>query len=85
MPNPGLTLRTIGGILEFFVFLGPTPAEVIQQYTSVVGRTFMPPYFSLGFQISRWGYKNTGEISAVVNRTRSANIPQVPTNELFSK
>jgi len=76
MPNPGLTLRTIGGILEFFVFLGPTPAEVIQQYTSVVGRTFMPPYFSLGFQISRWGYKNTGEISAVVNRTRSANIPQ---------
>jgi len=83
MPHPGLTLRTIGGILEFFVFLGPTPEEVIQQYTSVIGRTFMPPYWSLGFQISRWGYANTEEIRAVVDRTRRANIPQVNTINFY--
>ena len=77
MPHPGLTLRSIGGNLEFIFFLGPTAEEVVQQYTSVIGRTFMPPYWSLGFQISRWGYKNTEEIKAVVNRTRNANIPQV--------
>jgi len=76
MPHPGLTLRSIGGNLEFIFFLGPTAEEVVQQYTSVIGRTFMPPYWSLGFQISRWGYKNTEEIKAVVNRTRNANIPQ---------
>ncbi|XP_077662967.1 sucrase-isomaltase, intestinal-like [Eretmochelys imbricata] len=32
-PNPSLTFRTIGGILDFYVFLGPTPEYVVQQYT----------------------------------------------------
>ena len=77
MPNPGLTFRTIGGMLEFFIFLGPTPENVVQQYTDVIGRTFLPPYWSLGFQISRWGYHNTDDITAVLDRTKKANIPQV--------
>jgi len=76
MPNPGLTFRTIGGMLEFFIFLGPTPENVVQQYTDVIGRTFLPPYWSLGFQISRWGYHNTDDITAVLDRTKKANIPQ---------
>uniref|UniRef100_A0A0P5BNP6 alpha-glucosidase n=1 Tax=Daphnia magna TaxID=35525 RepID=A0A0P5BNP6_9CRUS len=75
MPNPGITLRTIGGMLEFFVFLGPEPESVVKQYSDVIGRTFMPPYFALGFQLSRWGYKNTGEIQQVIDRTRAVQIP----------
>lgn len=85
MPNPGLTFRTIGGMLEFFVFLGPEPESVVKQYSEVIGRTFMPPYFTLGFQLSRWGYQNTSEIRAVVERTRNAQIPQVTkTNGLIA-
>ncbi|XP_074023780.1 sucrase-isomaltase, intestinal-like [Numenius arquata] len=34
-PNPSLTFRTIGGILDFYVFLGPTPENVVQQYTEM--------------------------------------------------
>lgn len=30
-----LTYRTIGGVLDFYVFLGPTPENVIKQYTQV--------------------------------------------------
>jgi len=48
--TPSLTLRTIGGILDFFLFLGPKPEQVIEQYTSLIGRTFLPHYWSLGFQ-----------------------------------
>ena len=81
MPSPGLTLRTIGGILEFFVFVGPNPEQVVQQYAQVIGRTFMPPYWSLGFQLSRWGYTGTNHIREVINRTKSAGIPHV--NILF--
>uniref|UniRef100_A0A8B9C9Z8 P-type domain-containing protein n=1 Tax=Anser brachyrhynchus TaxID=132585 RepID=A0A8B9C9Z8_9AVES len=55
-PNPSLTFRTIGGILDFYVFLGPTPENVVQQYTEAIGRPHMPAYWSLGFQLSRWGY-----------------------------
>jgi alpha-glucosidase (family GH31 glycosyl hydrolase) len=39
---------TIGGILDFFVYMGPTPNEVVRQHMLTVGLPFMPPYFSLG-------------------------------------
>ncbi|XP_032129813.1 maltase-glucoamylase, intestinal-like [Sapajus apella] len=36
-PLPALTYRTTGGVLDFYVFLGPTPELVTQQYTEVGG------------------------------------------------
>jgi hypothetical protein len=77
MPYPGLTFRAIGGMLEFFVFLGPEPESVVKQYSDVIGKTFMPPYFALGFQLSRWGYRNTSNLKDAVDRTRDLEIPHV--------
>lgn len=37
-PAPALTWRTIGGILDFYIFLGPDPGSVVQQYVDVVGQ-----------------------------------------------
>ena len=34
-PLPMLTYRTTGGILDFYMFLGPEPENVVQQYTGV--------------------------------------------------
>ncbi|KAJ7422607.1 hypothetical protein WISP_37226 [Willisornis vidua] len=74
-PTPALTYRTIGGILDFYVFLGPTPELVVQQYTELIGRPVMPPYWSLGFQLCRYGYTNDSEISQLVNEMKEAGIP----------
>ncbi|CAF4158178.1 unnamed protein product [Rotaria sp. Silwood2] len=73
--TPSLTIRTIGGILDFFVFLGPTPEQVVQQYTWLVGRSILPPYWSFGFQLSRWGYSNLTHMQNIVKRNRDAGIP----------
>ena len=37
-PAPALTWRSIGGILDFYVFLGPDPGSVIEQYVEVIGQ-----------------------------------------------
>ncbi len=34
-PAPYLAFRTIGGILDIYVFLGPKPEDVVSQYTKV--------------------------------------------------
>jgi len=36
-PNPGFIYRTIGGILDIYIFLGPSPSDVNAQYANVAG------------------------------------------------
>ncbi|XP_013208690.1 putative maltase-glucoamylase-like protein FLJ16351 [Microtus ochrogaster] len=74
-PTPALTYRTIGGILDFYMVLGPTPELVTQQYTQLVGRPAMPPYWALGFQLSRYGYKSDDEIASLYDAMVAAQIP----------
>ncbi|MEE6526561.1 hypothetical protein FKM82_027267, partial [Ascaphus truei] len=76
-PTPALTWRTTGGILDFYVFLGPEPKTVIRQYQDVIGFPFMPPYWGLGFHLCRWGYSTTNATRQVVKRMRDAQIPLV--------
>jgi hypothetical protein len=35
MEGPMIKYITIGGILDFYFFLGPTPENTVQQYTEV--------------------------------------------------
>jgi len=35
VPTPALVYRTIGGIIDIYMFLGPTPENTVQQYTEV--------------------------------------------------
>ncbi|KAF3827276.1 hypothetical protein GH733_002762, partial [Mirounga leonina] len=74
-PTPVVTYRVIGGILDFYIFLGDTPEQVVQQYQELIGRPAMPAYWSLGFQLSRWNYKSLDVVKEVVQRNRNASIP----------
>ena len=35
----------------------------------------MPPYWSLGFQLSKWNYENLDTVKGVYNDMRAAGIP----------
>ncbi|KAM4692298.1 lysosomal alpha-glucosidase [Rhinophrynus dorsalis] len=72
---PALTWRTTGGILDFYIFLGPKPKMVIQQYQDVIGYPFMPPYWGLGFHLCRWGYSSANITRQVVKKMKDAQIP----------
>uniref|UniRef100_A0A9L0SKB0 Lysosomal alpha-glucosidase n=1 Tax=Equus caballus TaxID=9796 RepID=A0A9L0SKB0_HORSE len=74
-PSPALSWRSTGGILDVYVFLGPEPKSVVQQYLEVVGYPFMPPYWGLGFHLCRWGYSSTAITRQVVENMTRAHFP----------
>ncbi|KAK5898994.1 hypothetical protein CesoFtcFv8_008516 [Champsocephalus esox] len=75
-PAPAVTWRTIGGILDFYVFLGPDPASVIGQYVEVIGYPAMPIYWALGYHLCRWGYNTSDSTWEMVKSLRNYKIPQ---------
>ena len=74
-PKPVLTYRTVGGILDFMIFLGPSVEGVTQQMTHYFGRSPLFPYWSIGFQICRYGYNYMETLETVVEENRAAGIP----------
>ncbi|KAG7383804.1 hypothetical protein PHYPSEUDO_003287 [Phytophthora pseudosyringae] len=72
-----LTYRLTGGVLDIFVFSGPTPQDVIEQYTGIVGRPAMPPYWALGYHVGRRGGEGASveEATKVVTQLRMAGVP----------
>jgi len=70
-----LTYKTIGGIFDIFVFLGPDPASVVQQYHSVIGLPYLPPYWGLGWHQCRYGYHTLAVTEEVVANYSKYGIP----------
>ena len=51
-------VQSTGGVIDLYVFAGPTPSDVVKQYLEVVGMPAMVPYWSLGFHNCRVSIKN---------------------------
>ena len=64
-----------GGELDYYFIYGPDPKQVIQEFTSLVGRTPLPPLFSLGYQQCRYSYYPEARVREVAGEFRKRKIP----------
>jgi len=67
--------RFIGGIINYFIFIGPTPADVVTQYHALLGPPTLIPYWGMGWHQCRYGYHTLQETQAVVANYTKNNLP----------
>ena len=70
-----LEYNILGGVLDFYFMAGPTPVQVAQQYSEVVGKSAMMPYWGFGFHQCRYGMQDVYEVAGVVYNYSKADIP----------
>jgi alpha-glucosidase len=58
-----------GAPLDVVVMRG-TVSEIVQDLSALVGRTFLPPAWALGFHQSRWSYKSAAAVVDVARNFR---------------
>ena len=69
------TFGAVDGPLDYYIFAGPTPRQVVEQYTWLTGRPPLPPLWMLGFQQSRYTYAPEQRLMDVATRLRDEHIP----------
>ncbi|KAJ0326947.1 hypothetical protein COL5a_006503 [Colletotrichum fioriniae] len=62
-------------ILDYWVVVGDTPADIVQRYASVTGKAPMMPEHGLGFWQCKLRYENQEELLEVAREYRRRELP----------
>lgn len=62
-------------MLDFYLFYGPEPKEILPRYTAVTGRPTVPPKWTFGLWMSRITYRTQEEVEEVAETLRAHRIP----------
>lgn len=52
-----ITFTQLGGAIEFYYFNVGTAIEIVEQYSMLVGKPTLPPFWSLGFHLCSWKWE----------------------------
>jgi alpha-D-xyloside xylohydrolase len=61
--------------LRAYLIVGDGIAPMMRAYHRLTGAPAVPPDWSFGFWISRWGYRNREEVMEVARRMREERVP----------
>jgi len=61
--------------LRAYLIVGDGIAKIVRGYHQLTGVPAVPPDWSFGFWISRWGYRNRDEVMEVARRMREERVP----------
>ena len=63
------------GLLDVFVFLGPTTQDVLKKYGELTGYTAMPQESAIGYHQCRWNYVSDDDVKDVDRKMDKYGIP----------
>jgi alpha-glucosidase len=65
----------VAGPIDYYLFYGPSPKQVVETYAWLTGTPPLPPLWTFGFQQSRFSYMSQARVLEVANRFRADSIP----------
>lgn len=71
----GYSFGSVNGPLDYYVFYGPDPKQVVETWAWLTGKTPLPPMWSLGYQQSRYSYYPEAEVRRIASKLREERIP----------
>ena len=63
------------GLLDVFIFLGPTPKDIVHDYSDLTGYTQLPPEFAIAYHQCRWNYVSDDDVREVDRKFDKHSIP----------
>ena len=71
-----LSIRLNDGAADLYLVDGfSAPRQIVREFRSLIGQSYIPPRWALGFGQSRWGYRSADDIREVVTKYEEAGIP----------
>jgi alpha-glucosidase len=64
-----------GGEINYYYIAGPDARKVVQAYVDLTGHMELPPYWTLGFQQSRYSYYPEARVLEIAKTFRKKKIP----------
>ncbi len=63
------------GKFQFYTFFGNNAGDLVQQFTSLVGRMPLPPRWAMGNFMSRFGYRTQEEVMSIAQKMKDQKFP----------
>ncbi len=65
----------VDGPVDYYLFYGPTPKQVVETYAWLTGVPPLPPLWAFGFHQSRYSYMSQNQVLEIANRLRADHVP----------
>lgn len=70
-----MTIEVEDDACELYVIDGDTPDEIVTAFRKLIGRSYIPPMWALGYGQCRWSYMSSEEVREVARGYRENGIP----------
>ena len=60
---------------DFYYITGESACDIVKEFRQLIGQSYIPPLWGLGYGQSRWGYMTEADVRTVVRRYREMNLP----------
>jgi len=64
-----------GPTFDLWLLPGPEPAALLERYTALVGRPWLPPLWALGYHQCRWSYPDEQSVEGLIEGFKRHEIP----------